>query len=131
MSKSGASGTDAYRLRITSSDEVYILINDGVDFEEEVSTGTITRDTDTLISVMVDIGNQVSFFINGVAAGTPSTSQASIEDTADPLLIGALTSSSEEFNGDIAEIAVYDRLLSAAQRKEVEADMMYDWGIAI
>lgn len=124
-------GNESYRWRVDSDGKLLFLINDGGGLLTFNSIGTITRDTDTIVSTLIDIGSSVNFFINGVASGTPATSKPSIADTTDPLIIGALSNIAEEFNGDIGNIIIYDRLLSTVERQIVERYLSQRRGVAL
>lgn len=61
---------------------------------------------------------------------TPHASVAGSNSTADAqLYVGTNGANSQAWNGDMAEILVYDRQLSAAERSQVNAYLDNKWGI--
>ena len=73
------------------------------------------------IAAVMDSSNAVTFYVDGVAAGTAVTHTApGVADTNDVLQIGASTTSgsstlAEPFNGLIDDLRVYNRALSASE----------------
>lgn len=130
LSKYVSTGQDGYRWRLEDvTDLSWVLTNDGGTAEIDVSTSTVPRSTDTYLSVLMDIGNQVSFFIDGAAAGTPAVVKTSITDLSQPLLIGASFGGTEEFVGVMGELIMYNTLQTAAKRIVIEGYFSDKWAI--
>ena len=72
-----------------------------------------------VISVVKN-GTGASSFVNGAAVGTSNVPSAMLNPVA-PLAIGNRASGLDGYSGKIAEVLVYNRALSDAERQQVEA----------
>jgi len=120
----------AYRLRVTETGDLsWILLNDGVSSEADTSSSAVIFGASAILTTAVAIGGTISFRNNGTSIGTATTTKASIADTAGALLIGSIDGASENWLGNMSEILIYDRLLSASEIESVETYLLGKWGI--
>lgn len=111
----------AYRWRIQSGDNPWLLINDGSGLAVATSSYTIPGGHYGQwhhVAVTFDnvgVGLNVSFYYDGVLTDQKTIAKTSIADTAGALLLGAYSSSAETFNGAMDEIAVWNHVLAGNQ----------------
>ena len=88
--------------------------------------GSSTLTTDTMLySAAIDTGVRADVYRNGAALTSSTTSTA----TPSGISVGGWPTS-EFTQADVAEIIVYDRLLSTSERRAVEAYLGAKWGVA-
>lgn len=93
------------------------------------STAGIVAGQSYVISVSYDSSGNVAFFSNGTANGTATNDRAIGIQT---LAIGYnILGTNLFYNGDIAEIIGFGRLLKTEERKSVEAYLGKKWGIKV
>jgi len=116
-------GNDSYRFRIEGSGgTLWLLLSDGsfefmsVSLGSALSTGTWYH-----VAATADLTTgEVIFYLDGSPVGTPqTTTKAGIQDSAGPLRIGTYSGSSENFNGAIDDVRIYNRALAADEVKLV------------
>jgi uncharacterized repeat protein (TIGR01451 family) len=84
-----------------------------------------------MLSTLIESSNSFSFFNNGSANGTAS---ASGNPTGDRLTIGSHTVNGGDknfFNGQIAEIIVFDRAINATERANAESYLAIKYGVTL
>jgi uncharacterized repeat protein (TIGR01451 family) len=89
------------------------------------TTGTV------LLSTAIESSNAFSFFNNGTANGTGSTNSY---PNTNRLTIGSHNVNGGDknfFNGQIAEVIVFDRAISATERANVESYLAIKYGITL
>lgn len=70
-------------------------------------------------------------FRGGASLATATTPATDITDTAEPLLLGANTAGATTFNGDVAEIIIYNTALSNANRSRIENYLRDKYNITV
>lgn len=123
-------GNRSYRFRIDNvADKLWALVSDdGSSAEVVLGNSTVPLNTAFFATTVVSLGNEVSFFQNGVADGTPAITSTVIKDNDRDFTIGS-KGGTENFDGDIAEVIIYDRAVTAAERQQVENYLSNKWGI--
>jgi uncharacterized repeat protein (TIGR01451 family) len=84
-----------------------------------------------LLSTAIEDNNTFSFFNNGTANGTASTNSS---PSTYRLTIGSHNANGGDknfFNGQIAEVIVFDRAISAAERANVESYLAIKYGVTL
>ena len=107
-----------YRFRIQGSgNTIWYLHSDGSLEVDQVSGIALNLDQWYHVAVTSDNvnGGFVRFYVDGALVGTPQLidSTTGIQDTAGPLRIGSYTGTSENFQGFIDDVRIYNRVLSA------------------
>ena len=106
--------------------------NAGLYFNTSSTAASVVQPTGTfsILSGRYN-GQQIRFSTNG---GTPVTTTASgtITTTTAPLYLGSRGGSGNKFTGDIAEVILFTRALSDAERQQVESYLYqrYNLGVA-
>jgi hypothetical protein len=104
----------SYQLEITSTGKPsFSFWSSSTQNTTTTTTTTVTENTWNHICATYD-GSNVRLYINGVL-DTISAKTGAIDINGNSLLIGALTSTTERFNGYIDSVKVYDIVLSADQ----------------
>ncbi|HEY3181756.1 MAG TPA: LamG-like jellyroll fold domain-containing protein, partial [Gaiellaceae bacterium] len=91
-------------------------VNTGTQYRSGIST--LTLSTWTHLAGTYD-GSTVRFYVNGILAGS-TTASGTLNQTSDPLRIGADLTWGEYFQGKIDDVRVYNRALSTS---EIQSDM--------
>jgi hypothetical protein len=65
-------------------------------------------------------GTNFSYYLDGVLSGTTITGPTAIADTGAPLLIGSRNDLAQFMNGEMAEVMIFGRALSAGDRVAVD-----------
>jgi hypothetical protein len=76
----------------------------------------------------INAGTQLAYFVDGVSRATAAYT-APNPSTLDRIAIGQTTQAGSSFNGDIAELIIYNRALSDAEREQVEDYLMAKFGL--
>jgi hypothetical protein len=97
--------------------------------------GTITTGTYQVVSAVCSGGtlpSNLSMWTNGVGGpvSTETAGTAPVAAVTSPLSIGT-SAASQFWNGVIAEIVIYDRSLSTADRQSVERWLGRKWGVSV
>jgi hypothetical protein len=79
------------------------------------SASSVTAGVWQHVAVTLREGDSVKFYINGAPAGTLSQTEAFGSVNNDPLLIGKCLSQSGLFYGDIDDVRIYNKALSAKE----------------
>lgn len=100
------------------------------------ATGLIFSDTAWKHIVCVYDGAYLRSYVNGVEVGTPAAYSSAVSTGSENIpAIGARTSAANYWRGDIAEVRVYGRALSAAEVWKLYAEEtrweLYDTGLAL
>jgi len=121
------SGGTGYLLEEGTDDRFKFFAGIGVQTADNVTGSWVGKPL--LMTGFKDASN-VTLYTNGVQAATASSS-TSISSSSDNFLIGHNALASGFLNGDIAEILIYDRALTAQERENVTAyfDGKYSLGI--
>lgn len=95
------------------------------------ASGTLSWSGFNVMSIVARGATDYTLAVNGTAADatTPTIDLTTYNTSA--LIIGAGTSGAEFLTGDIAEVVIYNRALSAAERKQVERYLGARYGVAI
>ncbi|MCA9065916.1 MAG: LamG domain-containing protein, partial [Planctomycetaceae bacterium] len=108
------------RINATGNAEFFISRTGGVDYTSAVSSVALTANHWSLLTGTYD-GTNIRIYVDGVLRGTTAYAGTMFNST-DPVLIGDSNSNSKNpFDGTIDEVAIYNRVLSAA-----EITSMYD-----
>jgi len=112
--KTTAAGADGYYFKYSTLGRVGLAIHAGT--EISCASGSVPLGQWTHALVTVASGATVTFYINGVASGTPATTSAlSNITTTDNLIIGDRTDTTRSFNGSIDEPRIWNVALTQAQ----------------
>lgn len=81
-----------------------------------------------------NVNNNPTFETDGANSaftedGSPSGSSS--DDSANPLIIGNRAATDRGYDGDIAEILIYDRLLTATEITSVHSYLSNKWGVTL
>lgn len=133
-----ANTTSTYRINMSRTTGNQYQLRGRITDANSAATilSTSTYGTDPLIiSGIYDCTNADMFqYINGVGEGSPNLNYGTAGNTSDTasaaLYIGSLTSS-QYWNGYIAEIIIYTRALSSYERKKIESRLGYKYNIAV
>jgi len=112
--KTGGAGTGGFYFKVGSSNVVGFAVNAGTDRTSATNSVPLGQWTHALVTVASDA--TVTFYINGVASGTPVTTSAlsNITTTAN-LIIGDRADTARSFNGFIDEPRIWNVALTQAQ----------------
>ena len=106
---------------ITDADGTPINSSNSTLLENSVTTSL------NLIMAVIDSGSQ-AVFKNGVQQA--STTQSLAGATSDTLTIGRYNpGSSDYYQGDLAEMIVYSRILTVSERRQMEGYLAWKWGL--
>jgi len=111
---------------VGGSAAAYLGANDGFPSNVFGVASFVTKPTDGVAA------NRISYRLNGgsAVASNTSTDEVSTENSQANLTIGNVAGAfSFYFNGDIAEIIIYDTALPDTQRAAVESYLMQKWAI--
>ena len=116
---------DQYEIAIDENDKLHYAVKaDGSTSWSWIDTGyTVTQDTWTHIALVAGNG-EVRVYADGTEV-TVDSGPTTVKTTSQPLYIGnrQLNDSDYAFSGDLADVRIYDRMLSADEVNEVyEAD---------
>jgi len=124
MTFSSTDGNEDRFMQMLNTSEIRTGTNDGA------NKGKSTAFTDITSPHVVSFTNTSSNVINQFLDGTLSTgTNAPFGSSSFATTIGARTSGDLNFNGLIAEIIVYSRIISTAERELVETYLTEKWGI--
>lgn len=91
------------------------LSSDGSGAEGETTATALTQSTWTHVTITYD-GTNVRFYLNGVLDTTSATSVATIFDSTNNIIVGAVNSGAAQFfPGRLADFRVYKSTLTAAE----------------
>jgi hypothetical protein len=106
--------SNGYGLISLSNGDVQLQISPSPGPNPAFGAGTIVNNVWCYLSVTINTSNSVVFYKNGTATVTTTTSYPVLTGTT-TLRIGADTDNSRYFNGSMAVVQMYDRVLSAAE----------------
>ncbi|MEM7111243.1 MAG: LamG-like jellyroll fold domain-containing protein [Chloroflexota bacterium] len=113
MSSGNATNNTGFSFRVNNQQLTFQPHNGS----ELASTSQLDMDKWQHVAIVLDGGNNVHFYVDGVLTNSlPATAIST--STAESLIIGALLNNgtaSEQFHGQIDELAVYKRALSGAE----------------
>lgn len=124
-------GADSY-VGFDNNGIIY-YINDGAAVTQ-TSSGSYPVDDVKVVSVVKggDTDNDISVFLNGVQATNTLTGSATISGVLSTRIgAGDPSESSEYLQGGIAEIIIYNRILTAVERSRVESYLAVKYGITL
>lgn len=127
----GAVGdADRRKLNVRRASSTTFSLQSGADAAFKAS-GTLSWTGFNVMSVVGRGAADYTLAVNGTAADatTPTLDFSTFNNAS--LIVGASTSGAEFLTGDIAEIVVYNRALSATERKAVERYLGARYGVAI
>lgn len=101
-----------YSLFVNTSSQL-VVNNSFTGTTYATSTGTISAGVEQHIA-FTRVANQYVFYINGVAAGSPSNAGA-IQATTNSFFVGAGSGGGNPYGGGVASVAVYGAGLSGAR----------------
>ena len=113
VAKDGATGNEGYHLRYNNNGWVdFILSDDGTN--NTVVSGSITVSAGTWYhAVGVYDGSTMKLYINGASDATPVSYSSGIHNNTAPFTIGCRNGNAQFFDGQIDEVAVFNRALTA------------------
>lgn len=122
-----ASSTDNIRLSYMSNTSFFIWLRDNGNAEQLYTTGFATGSFYHIVGVWNSSGN-LSIYVNGALQNTKSTNGRSINNGAEAFNLGVndIGASSQEFDGVMDEVGIFDVALEKAQ---VEA--LYNSGTGV
>jgi len=123
----GASAVLQWRLSFDPNNIFQILV-----FKNSVaisSSSSYTRAGWTLFSGVVYRATSIQGFINATGLNVGGTVVGTLSDTAVNVEIGRGWSGTQFFNSDMGEILLYKGTITVNQRQQIEAYLMYKWGI--
>lgn len=123
----GASAVLQWRLNFDPNNIFQIIV-----FKNSVaisSSSTYTRAGWTLFSGVVYRATSIQGFINATGLNVGGTVVGTLSDTAVNVEIGRGWSGTQFFNSDMGEILLYKGTVTVNQREQIEAYLMYKWGI--
>ncbi len=105
------------------------MVSDGAGGNNNINNLFVANQTN-LSTVLYDntVSNGSSVFVNGTSEATFTANHTS---TSPNLQIGALGASNYNFDGDIAELIVYNKLLSTIERQRIESYLAIKYGLSI
>lgn len=109
----------------------YITSADGtgvgsIDFQNSNLVENSSTSTLSIIFAVIQSGSQ-EIFRNGTRQSSNTLALAT--GTSDTLTIGAFGVSSEPYQGDLAEMIVYNRALNTQERQQLEAYLAWKWNL--
>jgi hypothetical protein len=116
------------QLRLTATKQP-ALVKTGVANVATATTG-ISTSVYTIISVSYSDGGTYAFYRNGTADGSGSHGQTLTAGTTTDIGIN-LPGGGEFFAGDIADLIVFDSVLSAGDRAKVHSDLSDEYAITV
>jgi hypothetical protein len=131
------SAEDGWLFRFLDSNALNAAFAQDGSSSQQTTTSAATASAFSSLSFKATAGSlttQTTIYQNGVAlASTSSGGVQTLDNTTYPITIGVqryLSVSYDLFNGDIAEIVIYNSALSDINRSAVESYLMTKWGIA-
>lgn len=128
----GTLGGESYDTLVSKWDNYYTDIQTGtgiIEFGVDANAGALSSKTTVVAgnwyfvsAVFDDTGNTMSLYINGVLDNSQAAA-GTMTPTTDNLMIGSWDTTTEFFTGQIDEVRVYSRALSASEIKS-----QYDLG---
>lgn len=105
------------------------MVSNGAGGNSDVP-GLYSENQSSLTTVIYDQGatDGSEVLVNGLSVRTFTASQTG---TSNPLQIGAIGSDARPYDGKLAEMIVYDRILSATERDKVESYLALKYGLSI
>lgn len=89
------------------------------DYGDYYSTSNVTTGVWQHVAVTLKKGDSVKFYINGAPAGTSAQTTPFGSVNNEPLVIGMAGAYFDPFNGDIDEVRIYNRALSAGEIQQI------------
>ena len=121
---------DRRKIQVRRASSTQFVLYSGSDSANKAS-GTVTWTSFNVLTAVFRGATDYTLALNGAASdfATPTLDAATFNNAS--AIIGAATSGAEFLTGDIAEIVVYNRALSATERKAVEFYLGSRYGVAI
>jgi len=122
----------------TANSRAWALNSDGAAVQENAATAdtttnlTATVTTDVEISTLVwEPEQKAVLYTNGTTAGTATTTVNDIEDTATSVRLGANGEGTAFYQGEVAEVLVFNRKLSDIEQRQVELYLANRYGVTL
>jgi hypothetical protein len=132
-----ASAEDGWLFRFLPSNALNAAFGQDGSYSQQTTTSSATASAFSSLSFKATAGSLTTLtaiYQNGVAlASTSSGSVQALDNTTYPITIGVQRytgASYDLFDGDIAEIIIYNSALSDTNRAVVESYLMSKWGIS-
>jgi hypothetical protein len=113
---------NGYRFRLDPNRNPQTVMNDGSGVQADLAGAIIPLNVPLVLSLHYTVGGTIEFRSNGVALGAfPSNTLTSIESGTENMVLGATNSATpvEFFNGEIAQVIIYNRLLTVNEQNRV------------
>ncbi len=111
----------------------WVSVNTNVgyrDFNQNIQDATIPSIV-TVQNAANSDANATSGWKNGTAMGQTGSGSATINTIAGTAKIGATFNSGVYYNGEIAEILIYNRVITPSKRTKLEAYLGDKWGVTV
>lgn len=126
--KSNTGWTSGYGLSRKSGAQEGFFAHSGVSYRAQASSGDgLAQDVFALMQGQYNDNDTVKYFRNGVEKA--SIAIPAVTDSTGPFEIGGQAGGSNYLSGEIAEVLVYEQVLSDADRAHVEAYAYYRYGL--
>ncbi len=120
---------NSWRHRIEPDGRILSLVNDGSSIETVASSNDLTVGAGQVAVFGTRItGPDIDLFLNG-RHENGLTGRSGILNTADPLLIGAVSPGVEVFEGDLHEFILFNRALTDLEVQRVETYLAEKWNV--
>jgi len=94
---------------------------------EGVNTDYLPANSTAAVYGVVKQGHTFSLYRNGALMGTAA--RAEVGDATNDLRIGMWFGEGQEWQGDIAEVIIYDSALTPCDRERIESHLSQKWGV--
>jgi hypothetical protein len=119
VAKDGATGNEGYHLRYNGNGWVdFILSHDGTNNTTVIGSTTVTAGTWYHATGVYD-GSTMKLYINGESDASPVSYNSGIFSNTAPFTIGCRNGNAQFFDGQIDEVAVFNRPLTADEVKDI------------
>ncbi len=122
-------GDNSYRFRLMGNEALETVCNDGGGLEADASSGTIAVNTDIIAEIHYQVGGTINFTSNGVSLGSATNTLTSIAQSVANLFIGSTLGNAEYYQGDMAQLLLFNELLSTSDRNRVGEYLATRYGL--